>query len=249
MYQLFVIGISIHALLAESDAVVSCISCLSLVFLSTLSLRRATGIPGPAGQHSFDFYPRSPCGERQVVVPAPTIVIPISIHALLAESDRAASITPAPSRNFYPRSPCGERRSACCGVRRKYNFYPRSPCGERPANEALQKVKEVISIHALLAESDQIPRRGQNPPPRFLSTLSLRRATAEIVSRSSISCQFLSTLSLRRATDAAIGKFGKARISIHALLAESDLSIQFQALAGYHFYPRSPCGERRDIAL
>ena len=36
------IGISIHALLAESDAVVSYTSCLPLVFLSTLSLRRAT---------------------------------------------------------------------------------------------------------------------------------------------------------------------------------------------------------------
>ena len=35
----------------------------------------------------------------------------ISIHALLAESDIAASCTVCPSPwHFYPRSPCGERR-------------------------------------------------------------------------------------------------------------------------------------------
>ena len=56
--------ISIHALLAESDAFAVWVSVLVGLFLSTLSLRRATGVPGPAGQHSFDFYPRSPCGER-----------------------------------------------------------------------------------------------------------------------------------------------------------------------------------------
>ena len=56
---------------------------------------------------------------------------------------------------------------------------------------------------------------------KFLSTLSLRRATAEIRA-SSQQEKFLSTLSLRRATltdDVSIG--GKI-ISIHALLAESD---------------------------
>ena len=58
----------------------------------------------------------------------------ISIHALLAESDS----------------------SACCGVRRKYNFYPRSPCGERPHIRSTSHDRPDISIHALLAESDNI---------------------------------------------------------------------------------------------
>ena len=58
------VGISIHALLAESDAVVSCTSCLPLVFLSTLSLRRATILPFVKTPPTQDFYPRSPCGER-----------------------------------------------------------------------------------------------------------------------------------------------------------------------------------------
>ena len=80
--------ISIHALLAESDKnqpgklnkFAGFLSTLSLrrattrsqpskprpLFLSTLSLRRATdGSPIRSG-YDFDFYPRSPCGERQV---------------------------------------------------------------------------------------------------------------------------------------------------------------------------------------
>ena len=102
--------------------------------------------------------------------------------------------------NFYPRSPCGERRPA--SHLSKFNtsyFYPRSPCGER----------QFVHRHNII-------------PPLFLSTLSLRRATA-----------------LRHIHGV------KTHISIHALLAESD-GI-FPAGSGYYsnFYPRSPCGERR----
>ena len=79
------------------------------------------------------------------------------------------------------------------------NFYPRSPCGERLPNALYQIDHKVISIHALLAESDpnQVGVRDGKPDfyPRspcgerpvrdgqnyavvlFLSTLSLRRAT------------------------------------------------------------------------
>ena len=58
-------NISIHALLAESDMLAARWAMLTLIFLSTLSLRRATLI-GQMAIHS----------------------IHISIHALLAESDR-----------------------------------------------------------------------------------------------------------------------------------------------------------------
>ena len=37
---------------------------------------------------------------------------------------------------------------------------------------------------------------------------------------------------------------GYARISIHALLAESDLWVLMGDLSYDNFYPRSPCGER-----
>ena len=57
--------------------------------------------------------------------------------------------------------------------------------------------------------------------------------------------RFLSTLSLRRATALAMAGYTKAEIiSIHALLAESDGIPNTNTSKKEHFYPRSPCGER-----
>ena len=124
-------------------------------FLSTLSLRRATFCVGFC------------LGAKA-----------ISIHALLAESDHYGRQRSAEASYFYPRSPCGERhygrqRSAeasyfyprsPCGerhVRRGFvalqqNFYPRSPCGERHLRVLDGSKSSIISIHALLAESDTL---------------------------------------------------------------------------------------------
>ena len=82
------VGISIHALLAESDVCAHLLKSWILSFLSTLSLRRATG---RISRPSLDFG--------------------ISIHALLAESDRGKHPGPCVYGDFYPRSPCGERPS------------------------------------------------------------------------------------------------------------------------------------------
>ena len=60
---------------------------------------------------TYDFYPRSPCGERHTVVKENTAAIIISIHALLAESDPTRSRPTGATWHFYPRSPCGERRA------------------------------------------------------------------------------------------------------------------------------------------
>ena len=56
-------------------------------FLSTLSLRRATLSGALCGLIIKNFYPRSPCGERPL-----------------------RQLQSALRRDFYPRSPCGERR-------------------------------------------------------------------------------------------------------------------------------------------
>ena len=124
--------ISIHALLAESDRLCTILYSSpgnfyprspcgerrksnklagpKLVFLSTLSLRRATVEEVSGDTWVRDFYPRSPCGERPVVYdivlkPGKFLStlslrratqikqtcraeISISIHALLAESDK-----------------------------------------------------------------------------------------------------------------------------------------------------------------
>ena len=154
-----------------------CSSGGAFAFLSTLSLRRATGASHASSQSRRHFYPRSPCGERPWCISRSTPVQAdfyprspcgerpanrkcldfgwcISIHALLAESDSALAPKQNPTEHFYPRSPCGERHRRADNVKRDKDFYPRSPCGERRQS-----------------------RNSQNINRGFLSTLSLRRAT------------------------------------------------------------------------
>ena len=102
--------ISIHALLAESDCLPICKYGLPLIFLSTLSLRRATSACWRGCSLRYNFYPRSPCGERLHEALHRGRLLPISIHALLAESDPGPKSTTPDKYYFYPRSPCGERR-------------------------------------------------------------------------------------------------------------------------------------------
>ena len=101
-----------------------------------------------------------------------------------------------------------------------------------------------ISIHALLAESDFMgPVRGVS-----LLKISIHALLAESDGPHSVSCQamqeFLSTLSLRRATATKNRRTRSNRISIHALLAESDPLTSWAETITTNFYPRSPCGER-----
>ena len=258
--------ISIHALLAESDGWETAILQPIGAFLSTLSLRRATA-PGraPGPQHK-NFYPRSPCGERRRTGaylrsrrqflstlslrratkgrPLDAAELAISIHALLAESDR-------PGRY----------------VRRGPEISIHALLAESDGPVRLWKRGYKISIHALLAESDEAANKYTDTQLTFLSTLSLRRATRlpteqpsqnenfyprspcgerPVVSvdystpgwdfyprspcgeRPIRKCQivsviqFLSTLSLRRATRRGAS----------------------ESIGTLHFYPRSPCGER-----
>ena len=183
----FVVSISIHALLAESDIIKSDFSDFLILFLSTLSLRRATIGTATALKTSRDFYPRSPCGERlhngRVNLFGFQNFYPRSpcgerlrqnfecfkwIKFLSTLSlRRATAIYPSstpPKEYFYPRSPCGERHAPSHSLYlRNKNFYPRSPCGERRGKRRSSQKEYQISIHALLAESDRvlIPRPGR----------------------------------------------------------------------------------------
>ena len=159
---------------------------------------------------------------------------------------------------FYPRSPCGERRyQQTAYLLLSDDFYPRSPCGERLELYMISRFGKLISIHALLAESDTNLPASIFALLRFLSTLSLRRATHDCFCR--FSCHihfyprspcgerlvhalkltdamlFLSTLSLRRATAQKNSKRPFLPISIHALLAESDLPSLQRLLISYLF--------------
>ena len=120
-------------------------------------MRRATPEKSESLTTYFDFYPRSPCGERLLLLVHYFSQSQISIHALLAESDSLNINGPLKAGHFYPRSPCGERPNNQQGQQARHDFYPRSPCGER-----LDKIPDQSKIH------------------KFLSTLSLRRATNKI---------------------------------------------------------------------
>ncbi len=92
--------ISIHALLAESDSILPCQNGGRSSFLSTLSLRRATSLTRKGYLCPTHFYPRSPCGERPYVIRYPVNLHPISIHALLAESDLLCTAPLCPRQAF-----------------------------------------------------------------------------------------------------------------------------------------------------
>ena len=192
--------ISIHALLAESDALLS-----------------------PKKSSVYYFYPRSPCGER----------LSFTADTLM-------------DANFYPRSPCGERLPPLHKAQPPDQISIHALLAESDPNLCQKRGQALaISIHALLAESDAIitafvipwinfyPRSpcGERPCAvsrrfagiKFLSTLSLRRATRFRRKSEQQLIQFLSTLSLRRAT------------------RRPD---RLRCIDRY-FYPRSPCGERR----
>ena len=127
----------------------------TLEFQSTLPARGATAGHTSTGGPGKHFNPRSPHGERPVLVlvlvrkklfqstlPARGATenprlhkrLPrISIHAPRTGSDRASPRRKPQQQNFNPRSPHGERRSGCSGgACRRKNFNPRSPHGERP---------------------------------------------------------------------------------------------------------------------
>ena len=170
----------------------------------------------------------------------------ISIHALLAESDRFGSPGAYPFDNFYPRSPCGERpgcQQPC--ARPTKDFYPRSPCGERQTRRASRQQPAGISIHALLAESDIIV----SAVLLMFNLISIHALLAEsdVVDTVKLagSVLFLSTLSLRRATRSRKA----STTAVTNFYPRSPCGERHQSRAvsrqKAHFYPRSPCGERQ----
>ena len=100
-------------------------------------------------------------------------------------------------------------------------FYPRSPCGERRVHYDNYNLHCVISIHALLAESDA--RRASRQQPAGISIHALLAESDNLQpGYLALIHSFLSTLSLRRATLMVVLLCHHISISIHALLAESD---------------------------
>ena len=146
---------------------------------------------------------------------------------------------------FYPRSPCGERRLSYFYIIKITQFLSTLSLRRATIPDREPAAGYLISIHALLAESD--PTRWA--PTCRISNFYPRSPCGErrfgchhhrphlghFYPRSPCGerpccrrgtytrcCAFLSTLSLRRATTQMQAAFKGPEISIHALLAESD---------------------------
>ena len=153
---------------------------------------------------------------------------------------------PTGPRYFYPRSPCGERPLLVHHKQlRVTHFYPRSPCGERLTTETHTTAAAKFLSTLSLRRATQKRGGGQNNPHPISIHALLAESDVHIV-KIGIGCLvFLSTLSLRRATGDRFPVVDVLPISIHALLAESDVGIFGNKPYHKNFYPRSPCGERR----
>ena len=170
--------ISIHALLAESDGCQRpcehptkdfyprspCgerLSTLTIgfsgrVFLSTLSLRRATCTLRQLQSALCYFYPRSPCGER-----------PLRVMR-----------RPYAKMHFYPRSPCGERPRIACEANKAGKISIHALLAESDVMYTLKVADLMLFLSTLSLR--RATRSWTNWPTKhrlFLSTLSLRRAT------------------------------------------------------------------------
>ena len=123
-------------------------------FLSTLSLRRATTALAVLLMCNLYFYPRSPCGERLPQYHILDATSGISIHALLAESDVVDTLILANAMLFL--STLSLRRATPTTRRHDKNNIFLSTLSLRRATTWARgsRVTYVISIHALLAESD-----------------------------------------------------------------------------------------------
>ena len=191
--------ISIHALLAESDTVMNNIVLMPGEFLSTLSLRRATSFTRPLRATENYFYPRSPCGERRywpcVFVVGRAFLSTLSLRrATLDRWLAGLKGTLFLSTLSLRRATRGQHPSwgECL-------FLSTLSLRRATAAGRFRYLDNIISIHALLAESDTMPPFIACASCVFLSTLSLRRATKSN-KLAGPRLVFLSTLSLRRAT-------------------------------------------------
>ena len=200
------------------------------IFLSTLSLRRATFRSGHHTTRYRHFYPRSPCGERLSDECIQMEVVYISIHALLAESDwnmyeylidkfisiHALLAESDPRRGTADLEHCISIHALLAesdpvhpghALPSSFHFYPRSPCGERLPHPGSPRPVVDISIHALLAESDAAARIWLARRRYFYPRSPCGERHCLLMVRLA-AWAFLSTLSLRRATVAPVLEAG-----------------------------------------
>ena len=214
--------------------------------ISTHAPRTGSDIQRPtASTTATDFNPRSPHGERPILLEEKAERDAISTHAPRTGSDSICNAAVFVATNFNPRSPHGERHGQRCVASQCNHFNPRSPHGERrrttthkrrherfqptlPARGATASVSPAersihhISTHAPRTGSDKIMLMSRTRTLIFQPTLPARGATSPPVFVVRCPCDFN---------------------------PRSPHGERHQPLLAYnrqrHFNPRSPHGERQ----
>ena len=214
-------GISIHALLAESDISVFWTALSRPLFLSTLSLRRATVSVWCFCGGAFGFL--STLSLRRATADAPQDGPQLGFLSTLSLR-RATNLKNTASRcrgYFYPRSPCGERRLSYFYIIKITQFLSTLSLRRATIPDREPAAGYLISIHALLAESD--PTRWA--PTCRISNFYPRSPCGERHTHP-ITILVRVVISIHALLAESDSKFKPPvkthRISIHALLAESD---------------------------
>ena len=157
-------GISIHALLAESDT--ACFaSAPRRPGISIHALLAESDCPPchfPCQVNNFN--PRSPCGERRRAFWAASKAIIFQSTLSLRRATRAMISTCSPDTDFNPRSPCGERPLRSGNNHQTHEFQSTLSLRRATSGKSRSLKGFGISIHALLAESDRATReKSRNP--------------------------------------------------------------------------------------
>ena len=126
-------SISIHALLAESDS-----GCKIAKNGITISIHALLA--------------ESDAGSLAEVAKYATFLSTLSLRRATSSRIRSSSII----TYFYPRSPCGERHMTMLPAARQKVFLSTLSLRRATGNDSWGNYIVIISIHALLAESDQI---------------------------------------------------------------------------------------------
>ena len=176
--------ISIHAPRTGSDGFtrrVPLTACISIH-----APRTGSDAPiDPPPLKRFHFNPRSPHGERRLVLLYKAVVVQFQSTLPARGATWTAAVPRGRWDNFNPRSPHGERRSGSgCGMPHSFYFNPRSPHGERHALVIHLGNALCISIHAPRTGSDSCPFRACARLDLFQSTLPARGATSSVGPRS-----------------------------------------------------------------
>ena len=150
----------------------------------------------------------------------------VSIHALLAECDSPGRRSVFPEPGFNPRTPCGVRLLRNITQKEEKKFQSTHSLRSATAGLPAAQADAIVSIHALLAECDELYRHLNFLFSRFnpRTPCGVRPASWALTT---LTLQFQSTHSLRSATFVFFKEISTMSVSIHALLAECDAMGRF----------------------